>query len=386
MKNQAKTRVVIIGGGLAGYILAKEVHALDTGVDMTLITGDQGDFYLKPQLSHALSTGKGADDLIVNTAEEMQTSLSCQLMTETEVTEIKEGQVVLSDGNTVPYDALVLAMGAIPGQAVAEPRIFSVNSLSEYRDFRQVLQGARRVGVVGAGLVGIEFTNDLLSQGFQVDMIHPHATPLPGVLPEAIGGALRDAMVSKGLTWHQSTVAEQVADEDSVQVTLADGQTLTVDVLLVATGLKPNVQLALDAGIDCDDGIRVDRCGRSSMPGVYALGDCAQYESSPFKRLHYVGPIRHAAKSLAKTLTQRSESGAFPIVFPVMPVTLKTSIYPVVVCRPARDDGQWQVTYDEEKASYRALYYVGDRLYGFVLTHQLVGERMQWQGQVEPWS
>ena len=139
--------IVILGTGLAGYTLAREIRKRDDGVRLTLITGDGGEAYAKPMLSTALAQGKAPDQLVSATADRMGRQLDARILTHTRITGIDSaGRRVLFAGGEETYDRLVLALGAHPIRPPmggdAADQVLSVNGLADYRRFREGLESA----------------------------------------------------------------------------------------------------------------------------------------------------------------------------------------------------------------------------------------------------
>ncbi len=153
-------------------------------------------------------------------------------------------------------------------------------------------------------------------------------------------------------------------------MTLADGSQLQADIVLSAIGLRPRIALAQAAGLDVNRGIKVDAHLRSSDADIFALGDCAEIEGrvQPF-----VLPIMHAARALAKTLAGEDTA----VVFPAMPVVVKTPAHPVAVLPVARDAaGAWQ-TLASGNGIKMAFLDASDRISGFMLTGEFAAERSE---------
>ncbi|OOG22007.1 FAD-dependent oxidoreductase [Thioalkalivibrio denitrificans] len=359
--------VVIIGTGLAGYTVAREFRKLDQETRLTLVTADDGAFYSKPMLSNAFAANKDADALINQPAEIMAQQLDARIVTHRRVVAIDTTvrTVVLDDGETLPYDRLVLAVGADPirlsyaGDGVDAVR--SVNNRLDYARFREAIEGVDRVAIIGPGLIGCEFANDLRGSGREVHVIGPDNWPLGRLVPEAAGNALRRGLEEAGIRFHLETVVERIdRDGSGFRLTLANGETLEAGAVLSAVGLRPDVRLAREAGLETDRGVVVDRTLAASVPGVYALGDCAQVAGLV---LPFVMPIMHAARALAKTLA----GDPAEVRYPAMPVVVKTPAHPVVVSPPVPGaPGEWQA--EPVGDGVRALYRDGERLHGFVLT------------------
>ncbi|MFP5344439.1 MAG: FAD-dependent oxidoreductase [Gammaproteobacteria bacterium] len=375
--------IVIIGTGLAGYTTARELRKLDKDTPLTLVSADDGCFYSKPMLSNAFAQGKTAEQLATQDVAQMQVQLNATILAHTRVNSIDTARhTVTCDGKTLPYSKLVLALGADPIRAPlagdAADQVLTVNDLADYARLRKALEGAKRIVIIGAGLIGCEFANDLCTAGFSVHVVDPNPAPLNRLLPEAAGAQLRAALGRTGAEWHANTKAVSVnRAHNGYRVTLADGAALEADVVLSAIGLKPRVLLAQQAGIKINRGIVTDRYLQTSAPDVYALGDCAEVEGLV---LPFVMPIMHAARALARTLAGTPA----PVVYPAMPVVVKTPAYPIVVSPPpAGVSGAWQVTEGEE--GVRALFYdTQQHLHGFALTGKSTSEKAALTQQLPP--
>ena len=339
--------IVIIGTGLAGYTLAREFRKLDTETPLVLISADDGAFYSKPMLSNAFAQGKDPAALVNTPADTMAEQLGARVLTQTRVTAIDTaGRAVRTEDDEIAYSKLVLALGAdpirLPLQGHAADQVLSVNDLADYGRFRAALErGGKRVALLGAGLIGCEFANDLAGAGFKVDVVDLAPLPLGRLLPEACGVAIRDALAATGIEWHLGTHVERVERaEGAIELRLANGDVIRADTVLSAVGLRPRVSLAEAAGLAVNRGIEVGRDLQASAPGVFALGDCAEVEGTI---LPYIMPIMHAARALAKTLAGETT----PVNYPAMPVGVKTPALATVVCPPAPGArGEWRISGD----------------------------------------
>ena len=366
--------IVIIGSGLAGYNLAKEIRKLDKDIPLQLITADGGESYSKPMLSNALAKGKSVSQLVLSSAEKMAAQLAAVIYTHTRVESIDtQSKLLVTTSGEVNYSKLVLAVGAsqidplLKGDAVSN--VFSVNDLDDYEKFLRALEAVQHVGIIGPGLIGCEFANDLVSVNKQVTVIGPSATPLDRLLPPTVGDLLMRELGKAGVKWRLGVKATEVNKVDKrYQITLSDASQLEVDLVLSAVGLRPNLELARSAGMLVNRGIVVNRTLQTSLPDIYALGDCIEIEGLV---LPFVLPLMNAARTLAKTLTGNTTE----LSYPAMPVVVKTPAHPVVVSPPAQDtEGEWDI--DLQDSGARALYRAKDgSLLGFVLTGDKVAEK-----------
>ncbi|MFZ4378957.1 MAG: NAD(P)/FAD-dependent oxidoreductase [Polynucleobacter sp.] len=339
-----QSAITIIGSGLAGYTVIREIRKLDKVVPITLITQEPGYFYSKPMLSTALASKKDAAQLISTPQEGMATQLEITILSQTEVKAIDvNGQTVNTNQGSFPYGKLVLALGAdqihLPLQGDAANEVLTVNDLEDYAKFRQLIDGKKRVAIIGAGLIGCEFANDLVVGGYEVDVIDLAPQALGRLLPEEAANALQEKLSAIGVRWHFATTLQSIIhNNDALEITLANGTCFSSDVVLSAVGLKPRLNLAKSAGIKTNLGIVVNRELETSVKNIFAIGDCAEVDGLV---LPYVMPIMQAARALAPTLTGQITA----LSYPAMPVMVKTPALPTVISPPAKGaSGHWKTT------------------------------------------
>ncbi len=385
--------IVVIGGGLAGWTTVREFRKLDTGTPVVVVTSDSGDFYAKPSLSNAFAQKRLPAQLISTPAAKMAETLNVTLMAHTQVTGIDIGGkgLTLQNGEattTLSFSQLVLATGAkairapMAGDAVDQVR--AVNSLDDFAAFHASLHasdadndetGSKTIVLIGAGLIGCEFANDLLQAGHSVHVVDPSSRPLAALLPEAAGLELQKALEDLGTKWHFGSTVQTVdsAGASGLCITLSDATILSADAVLSAIGLRADTALAAAAGLACERGVVVDAQLRTSAPHVFALGDCAQYASAGQRTLPYVMPIMNAAKALAANLAGTPTA----LVFPLMPVSIKTPAWPIVVSAAHPSvAGEWIADANEASGVWRFIDSDGVQR-GFVLTAKQTVRRME---------
>lgn len=360
--NQALDPVVIIGAGMAAYNLAKEFRKLDTETPVKIISRDEGKLYYKPNLSCMLSQKKTPDDLIISQ------DLNVELTPYTEVAAINRQNKQLDLGHDViKYGKLIFATGAgvirapITGDAI--DLIHGVNDLLDYRKFRADLVGKSHVTIIGAGLIGCEFANDLLNSGMHVHVIDTFSHCMSNLLPEPAAKALEKELSAMGCQFYFGNKVEAVNKSgERFALTLSNGDQLETDLIISAIGLRPHTDLAHEAGLSCNRGIMVNKYLETSDPDIYALGDCAEVEGHV---LMYVEPLLISAKALAKSLTGSRTA----VQYGPMPVIVKTPACPVVVATPATGaQGQWVI--EADKTNVKALLKSPD---GEILAFALTG-------------
>lgn len=375
--------VVIVGSGLAGYGLAREFRKLDGETPLLLISADDGRSYSKPMLSTAFAKGQDAEALVMAEPGALAEQLNAEIRTHTRVTAIDpQARRLWLDAEPVDYRDLVLALGAecvrVPVDGDATGHILTVNDLEDYARFRAALEGKQRVLILGAGLIGCEFANDLRLGGYQVDLVGLSDQPMPELLQPALGDALREALQQLGVGLYLGrTLASLNQADDGLQALLSDGTRLRCDLVLSAVGLRPRTALANAAGLASGRGIRVDRYLQTSAGHVYALGDCAEVDGL---NLLYVMPLMAGVRALARTLTGEPSE----VRYGPMPVTVKTPACPLVVALPPPGRaGNWQL--QGEGPDWQALCRDADgKLLGYGLSGQAVQGRLALNRELPP--
>lgn len=382
--------LLIIGAGLAGWTTVREFRKLDTTTPVMLVTSDSGDFYAKPTLSNAYAQKRTPAQLVSTPAAKMAETLNVTLLAHHQVQSLDTAArtaVVSNNGqtHTLPYSQLVLASGAqpirIPVIGTAAGLVKSINNLDDFGVFHQALgldpsatelEAPKTVVIMGAGLIGCEFANDLVQAGVTVHVVDPSPRPLAQLLPADAGEQLRAALQALGVVWHfGTTVTALDGAEGNLSVQLADGSAIAAHIVLSGVGLRADTALASAAGLVCDRGIVVNDKLQTSVPNVYALGDCAQYASAGERTLPYVMPIMNAAKALAATLAGTPT----PVVFPLMPVSIKTPALPIVVAAPHPAlPGTWKA--GDGEGIWQFMDAEGVQR-GFVLTGKSTARRME---------
>jgi len=366
--------IIIIGSGLAGYGVAKEFRKLDKTTPLVIITADGGESYSKPMLSNALASKKTPATLAMAQVTQMETQLPATIRMRTRVAALALERHEISIGDkTLAYSKLVLALGAeqirLPIAGNAADVLLTVNDLDDYARFRTAIEGAKSVAIIGAGLIGSEFANDLSANGHKVNVIDIADRPLGRLLPPEGGALLKDKLAALGVRWHFGT-SVQAIDRDGAgfKLTLANGETLNADVVLSAVGLKPRLELARAAGLAVNRGIVVNRQLQTSAADVYALGDCVEIDGLV---LPFIMPIMHAARALGPTLAGTPTE----VKYPAMPVLVKTPACPTIVSPPAPGAaGEWKI--EQAADSVKSLFVdASGKLLGFALNGAATAER-----------
>lgn len=373
--------IVIIGSGMAGYAVAREFRKLNPEQELMMICADEAINYAKPTLSNALVGNKAPEQIALGDAAKMSAQLNMQIISNSWVKAIdavKQELIIESDGqsSTQAYSKLVLAVGANPIRlAIAgdgSDDIHVVNNLDHYKAFRKQLaeRDDKRVVILGAGLIGCEFANDLQNTGAKVAVVDLAPQPLGRLLPNHVATQFQAKLEETGIQFVLGTTVEKVTriKNGDYHVSLANGQSLVADVVLSAIGLQPEISLAKNAGIHTSRGVLTNTGLETNLNNIYAVGDCAEVNGM---LLPYVMPIMQQARALAKTLNGEQTA----VHYPAMPVAVKTPAAPLTVLpAPVGVDIQWETETLEDGMIARALD-ADAVLRGFVLLGATAGKQ-----------
>lgn len=401
MNTASQAPVVIIGSGLAGWTAARELRKASAELPILMITESSGDFYAKPALSNAQAQRKRAAQMVTTPAAAMaqQTNVELRAFCSVSFIDVQARELVIRDSHDSgqthrqAFSQLILATGAQPIrlalQGSGAAQVLSVNHLYDFAQLEQRLEPASRVLIMGAGLIGCEFANDLASAGHRVTVVDPAERPIAALLPQAASQQLQARLADIGVQWQLGDTVQRVEKAGAaLAVQLAktvDHHVIEADVLLSAIGLKPDLRLAQAAGLRVDRGIVVNAQLQTSDADIFALGDSAQYAqeslASMSRPLPYVLPIMQAAKTLAvNVLAQRLGHALAALKFPVMPVSIKTPALPLVIAPPAPgESGAWQ---EVAAGEWQWLDDAG-MLKGFALAGSAAPQRGKWVKALE---
>jgi len=368
------TSIVIVGAGTAGFSCARELRKLDKQSTLTIVSADDADVYSKPMLSNALAKHMTATGLLTSTAEHMADTLSAKIINNTRVEQIdRENRQLRTAERVIDYDQLVLAVGAKqrdPGLDNPEQLpVHQINHIHDYSVFRQDLQSAKQVLILGAGFIGCEFANDLVGAGYSCSVVAPTRFPFSHLLPQPAGEYFMHVLAAGGVQWHMGVKGKALAKSGAgITLRLDDNSEVRGDLLLSAVGLSPNIELAQAAGLQTNRGIVVDEYLRSSDPDIFALGDCAEVNG---QCLPFILPIMHGARALAATLSGNPSA----LHYPLMPLVVKTPACPLVmIAVPPNSVGDWEMR--QTDAGFSAVFRDNSgRILGFALMGEAMAQR-----------
>ncbi|MBV8509211.1 MAG: FAD-dependent oxidoreductase, partial [Xanthobacteraceae bacterium] len=273
-------RIVIVGAGAAGFAAAEMLRREGFAGKLSMISSDDAAPYDRPNCSKDYLAGNAPEDWMPLRPPEFyrEQSISLQLRTHVTGLDVSARQVVLGNGQRLPFDRLLLATGAepirlnIPG---ADHRnVHVLRSLSDSRAIITAARGASRAVVIGASFIGLEVAAALRAREIEVHVVAPEHRPLERVLGPEFGDFIRTLHEEHGVVFHLGDTATAI---DGATVRLQGGDTLSADLVVVGIGVKPRIELAQAAGLKIDRGVAVNEYLETSAPGIFAAGDIARW-------------------------------------------------------------------------------------------------------------
>ena len=291
-------RIVVAGGGLAGLRTVEELRGAGYPGEITVIGAERRPPYDRPPLSKQFMAG-AVDD---TTLRAELGSLGAEFRLGERAERLGDG-VVGTDRAEYPFDRLVIATGARPVALPGSARQRFLRTIDDAFALRAALVPGARLVVVGAGWIGAELATAAAGRGCAVTVVEAAGAPLAGAIGAEVGALTAPWYAEAGVDLMLGQAVDSVADDG---LALAGGGWLTADVLVTAVGVRPDVAWLESSAVKLENGVAVDEYLRASVPGVYAVGDCAAFWSCRFGRRirteHWDGALR-APAALAANLT-----------------------------------------------------------------------------------
>jgi NADPH-dependent 2,4-dienoyl-CoA reductase/sulfur reductase-like enzyme/nitrite reductase/ring-hydroxylating ferredoxin subunit len=312
-------RVVIVGGGAAGFAAAEMLRREGFGGSLTMISSDDAAPYDRPNCSKDYLAGNAPEDWMPLRPSEYYEEQNIDMRLDTQATAIdpKTRQVTLATGDTLPFDSLLLATGAepirldIPGAALRHVHV--LRSLADARSIIAEAKRARRAVVIGASFIGLEVAASLRAREIEVHVVAPEQRPLERVLGREYGDFIRSIHEEHGVIFHLGQTASAI---ETKGVTLKGGAMLPADLVVVGIGVRPRIELAERAGLEINRGVVVDEWLETSAPGIFAAGDIARWPDphtgESLRIEHWVVAERQGQTAARNILGQRQRFSDVP--------------------------------------------------------------------------
>ena len=310
MNAARKLRLVMVGNGMAGVRTVEELLKVAPDVyDITVFGAEPHPNYNRILLSPVLSGEQTLDQIVLNDRA-WYAANGIRLHLGSEVVKIDRArrEVTTADGIVAPYDRLLLATGSrpvilpIPGGDL--PGVITYRDIADTEAMIEAATRHRHAVVIGGGLLGLEAANGLRSRGMEVTVVHLMPWLMERQLDRTAACLLQKSLETKGLAFRLEAKTERLIAGESGRVAavkLAGGETLPADLVVMAVGIRPNVDLARDAGLHCDRGIVVNDTLQTFDPRIYAIGECVSHRGSTYG---LVAPLFEMSRVCANHLAQ----------------------------------------------------------------------------------
>jgi apoptosis-inducing factor 3 len=314
-------RIVIIGGGAAGFGAAEMLRREGFGGSITMLSEDESAPYDRPNLSKDYLAGTAPEEWIPLRPDDYYRENGIELVLGTAASDIDKTtrEVRTSDRRTFHFDKLLIATGAepvrlrVPGADLAHVRL--LRSLKDSRELIARAAGARRVAIVGASFIGLEVAAALRHRNLDVHVIAPEQRPMERVLGPELGQFIRELHEAHGVHFHLGRGVKSIEPQ---HVTLDDASAIPADLVVVGIGVRPRLDLAERAGLTLDRGIVVNEYLETSTSGIFAAGDVARWPdpiSGERLRIEHWVVAERQGQTAARNMLGRAERFAQPAFF-----------------------------------------------------------------------
>ena len=312
-------KFVIVGGGAAGFAAAEMLRRQEFGGSIVMLSSDAAPPVDRPNLSKDYLAGSAPEDWLPLRSDSFYADAGIDLRLKTDVFSIdtKARNVIITDGDAIAYDRLLLATGAepvrLPIPGADQPHVHILRSLADCRAIIESAKGARRAIVIGASFIGLEAAAALRARDIEVHVVAPEQRPMERVLGPEMGDFVRALHEEHRVIFH---LGDTVVAIDGKRATLKSGSVLEAELVVVGVGVRPRLGLAEQAGIKIDRGAAVNAFLETGVAGIYAAGDIARWpdphSGENIRVEHWVVAERQGQTAARNMLGQREPFDAVP--------------------------------------------------------------------------
>jgi nitrite reductase (NADH) large subunit len=361
-------RLVVVGNGMAGMACVEQILKYDPQFRITVFGDETHVNYNRVMLSSVLAGEKASDEIVIHT-EEWYRRNEIDLRVGVRIVDVDARRKVVTgdDGSVTPYDTLLLATGSSawmpPIEGLDKDGVYAFRTLDDTRELMRRSGPDTEAVVIGGGLLGLEAARGLQVQGCRVTVVHLMATLMERQLDREGGQHLVKTMEGLGIRVLLGRSTKAIKGKGRVErVEFADGEAIDANLVVVAAGIRPNVELGRKAGITVKRGIVVNDHMETSDPDIFAVGECVEHRGICYG---LVAPLFEQGKVLAATMTGNrgpSYGGT------VQAAKLKIMGVDVFSAGDWGDSAADQITYqDSGRGVYKKVAVKGGKLAGVIL-------------------
>lgn len=302
-----KRKLAVIGNGMAGVRCVEEIYRLSPDAfEITIIGDEPHPNYNRIMLSKVLQGDTSITDITINEFSWYK-ERGIRLLLGEKAVRIDAGskKIFLESGMTIPYDELILATGSsaftpsIPG--IHKSGVTAFRNIKDCETMIEASESYRRAAVIGGGLLGLEAARGLLNLGMEVHVVHNASYLMNRQLDTMSADMLKRELMKQGMRfWMEKRTEKIIGRKRAEGLQFSDGTKLVADLIVLAVGISPNIAIAAHSGIVTNRAIVVDDYMRTSVPHIYAVGECAEHDETVYG---LVAPLYEQGKVLARVLT-----------------------------------------------------------------------------------
>lgn len=274
---------LVIGNGIAGLSSTEEIRKKDADATILIVSSEKKSTYWRTRLSHLISQDFEIDDLSVKKQpwydeRKIDERLDCPI----EKIDLEKNVAILCDGEEIEYGKVLIATGARPFippiKNIESKGVFAIRTIDDLMNFKEYVSDKSKVVVIGGGILGLEAAHSALLLEKEVTVIESFDYLLSRQLDKDLSEKLEKSLNDMGIKTYTGKFTEEIIEEDGIAkgIRLSDGTEIPADAIMVQAGIRSNIDLAKNSGLDVDRGVLVDDGLKTKYDNVYAAGDCAQ--------------------------------------------------------------------------------------------------------------
>jgi nitrite reductase (NADH) large subunit len=282
------TEYLIIGNGVAGTTAAENIRKNEPGKSITIVTEEDAPFYYRLRLNEYIS-GELSEPALQAKKDQWYEDMKIRLLLNTRITgaDPAKGIVITGKGEKLAYNKLLIASGSYsfipPVKGSEKTGVFAIRNLQDARNIIAHVKEIREVVIIGGGLLGLEAGNAFRKLNKIVTVVEFFPRLLPRQLDQKGAERLQVIMEDKGFNFRLGAKTEAIEGENTVKsVRLEGGETLSAGMVIMSAGVRPNMALAKEIGLECDKGVKVDEYLRTNLTNIFAAGDVTEFKGIPY--------------------------------------------------------------------------------------------------------